>query len=833
MENYSKIEEKLGFLKIKESIADRCSTDYAKNRVETEVVSSNAGAIEKRLALTDEMRVICMFESSFPSEGFIDSIDYLKPLETPSVVLSLENLRRLRIFLENLKNILSFFNKSKEGLYPNLKEMAGPIIFFPEITRRLDTILDKFGEIKDNASPELAQIRKSIREKEGSISRKVQQILKEAQADGIADEDAMPSIRDGRVLIPVASGNKRKLAGYIYDESASGKTVFIEPAAVVELNNEVKELYFAQQREIYKILSAFSDFLRPYLPELIEGARYVGELDFIRAKAYVALNMEAGKPIISTENELKLVKGRHPILEAALKKEKKSIVPLTLTLNRNKHILVISGPNAGGKSVCLKTVGLLQYMFQWGTLVPASEISEFRIFDNIFIDIGDEQSIENDLSTYSSHLMNMKELLQKADERSLVLIDEFGSGTEPTAGGAIAETILSKLDERGVYGVITTHYTNLKLYAGNSKGAMNGAMLFDNTKIQPLYKFEAGIPGNSFAFELARKMGLPENIVKEAEERAGDSFVDLERQLKKISRNRRQLDERLTKIKQTDKTLEGITERYQKELEEIRQSRREIIREAKEEAAEIIARANRQIEATIRSIKEAQAEKEKTKLARNELSRTKDELAQDKLSKKDLDIEAKMAKLIERKKRREERKLKESQKHGEPANVKKGGTTDNEPLKVGDKIKVKGKGIIGEIIQINGGNITIAMGNIVSRIPLSEAERISNKQFNDTFGVKPATINVNTENLQKRRLEFKPSIDIRGERLAQALDIVNKFIDDALMVGVGEVKILHGKGNGILKEEIRKLLKTVPGVVSCNDEDIRFGGSGITVVTLD
>lgn len=837
MENYIKIEDKLGFRKIKESLLNRCSTNYAKERIENERVSVNGETIEKRLTLTDEMKTVCMFENSFPSEGFIDSIGYLKPLETESATLNLENLGKLRIFLENLKDVLNFFAKTKEGQYPNLKKMAEPILFFPEITRRLDTILDKFGEVRDTASDELFKIRKNIREKEGSISRKVQQILKQAQADGIAEEGATLSIRDGRVLIPVLSGNKRKLSGFVYDESASGKTVFIEPAAVVELNNEVKELYFAQQREIYRILSEFSDFLRPYIPELIEGAKFIGEIDFLRSKAYLAMNMEAGKPILSVENELKIIKGRHPILEEALKREKRELVPLTLTLNREKHILVISGPNAGGKSVCLKTVGLLQYMFQWGLLIPASEISEFTIFNNIFIDIGDEQSIENDLSTYSSHLNNMKELLQKADSHTLVLIDEFGSGTEPTAGGAIAETILSKLDTRGVYGVITTHYTNLKLYAGNSMGVMNGAMLFDSAKIEPLYKLESGLPGNSFAFELARKIGLPENIVKEAEERAGESFVDLEKQLRKISRNRRQLDEKLFKIKQTDRTLDSITERYQQELEEIQKTKRDILKEAKEEATEIIARANRQIEATIKSIKEAQAEKEKTKLARKALTDLKEEIDHKAQSKKDLDIEAKMARLIERKKRKEERKAKENARNNSEA--KREQTTQvpvkEEPLKIGDKIKVKGKGLIGEIMQINGKNLTISMGNIISKITSDEAERISNKQFNDTFGTKTVvvTTNAGSEELHRRRLEFKPSIDIRGERLGEALDIVSRFIDDALMVGVSEVKILHGKGNGILKEEIRKFLRTVPGVSSCKDEDIQFGGSGITIVTLE
>ena len=776
MENYIKIEQKLGFNKIKESLALRCSTDYARERVENERVSTNPKTILKRLSLTDEMRLICMFEPSFPSEGYIDSITFLKPLETESSVLSIENLRKLQIFLENLKSILAFFKKCKPEQYPNLKGMAEPILFFPEIGRRLDAILDKSGEIRENASIELYKICRSINEKENSISRKIQSILRKAQEEGIADQEATVSVRDGRMLIPVSSGNKRKLQGFVYDESASGKTVFIEPAAVVELNNEVKELYFAKQREIYRILREFSDFVRPYIADLINGARFVGEIDFIRAKGLVALQMEAGKPILSQDNELKIVKGRHPLLEAALKKEKKEIVPLTLTLNPNKHILVISGPNAGGKSVCLKTTGILQYMFQWGMLVPASEVSEFTIFDNIFIDIGDEQSIENDLSTYSSHLTNMRELLLKANNRSLVLIDEFGSGTEPAAGGAIAETILSHIESRGAYGVITTHYTNLKLYAGNSKGTINGAMLFDTANIRPLYKLETGLPGNSFAFELARKIGLPENIIKEAEERAGTSFVDMEKQLRKISRNRRQLDEKLLKIKHTDKTLKNITDKYQKELEEIQNSKKQIIAEAKREAEEILSQANKKIEATIKAIKVAQAEKERTKLARKELEEFNKTLQNESESVSDKKIADKMQQLIERKKRKEERKRREHQRLAGASGQENGeAVTGNEnipdsgALKVGDKVKVKGNDLIGEVLQVGKNSITISVGNITSKISQELLERISNKEFNTVLSKQPKPMsNIHSQDFSQKRLNFKPSIDIRGERLVDA-----------------------------------------------------------------
>ena len=765
MENCVKIEQKLGFEKIKEQLIVRCSTNYAKERVRTEKVSHNARTIGKRLALADEMRLICMFESSFPQNGYIDSIEFLKPLEIEFSSITLENMNKLYTFVENLKGVLNFFKGSKEGSYTNLKEMAAPITFFPEISRRSEGIVDRFGEVRDNASMELFNIRKSLREKEGSISRKIQAILRKAQEEGLADEEASVSVRDGRLLIPVSATNKRKLPGFVYDESATGKTVFIEPMEVVELNNQVRELMFAQQREILRILREFTDFLRPYLPELLDGARFIGEIDFIRAKALVALQMEAGKPIISEDGTLKIVKGRHPVLEAALKKEKKQIVPLTLTLTPDKHILVISGPNAGGKSVCLKTVGMLQYMFQWGLLVPASEVSEFRIFDDIFIDIGDEQSIENDLSTYSSHLTNMKEVLHKATDNSLVLIDEFGTGTEPTAGGAIALAILENIELKGVFGVITTHYTNLKFYAEKVNGAINGAMLFDVANIQPLYKLEVGLPGNSFAFELARKIGLPDHIIRVAEENAGTGYVDMEKQLRKISRNRKALDEKLARIKNTDKTLENITEKYEKELTDIQAVKKQLLAEAKREAQMIIEQANKKVEATIKEIKEAQAEKERTKAARKELEEFNLSLEQENRSESDLKIEAKMNKLLERKKRKEERLQKQGQKGSAPQLQQTAAAIQpvKRELKAGDKVKIKGGDLIGEVMQVGGSWVNVAVGSIISKVQKSNVEHISNNEFNNAVKNLPKQMSSHSESISQRKLDFKPNIDIRGE----------------------------------------------------------------------
>ncbi|MBO7487505.1 MAG: endonuclease MutS2, partial [Bacteroidales bacterium] len=526
------IEQKIGFDKVRSQVRSKCISKYAVARVDGEQFCTDRQQILHRLQLTDEMRLICMFEDTFPSEGFTDSRELLLPLTSESTSISLPALVTLRTTLDTVRKVVTFFDRSKDGVYPNLKEMSRPVAYFPEVSRRIDSIIDRYGNVRDNASDALAGIRRLIREKEKSVSKVIASILRKAQGEGYVEEDVGVAMRDGKTLIPVAAAHKHRIAGIVYDQSASGKTVFIEPIEIVEMNNRLYELHQDEQAEIARILAQFTEFLRPYLPELLQAAEFLGEIDFIRAKALVALDMIAGMPVISQDGELWLRKARHPILEKALAREGKKIVPLNLHLDRNKRILVISGPNAGGKSVCLKTVGLLQYMFQWGMLIPTSEVSEFVIFDDIFIDIGDDQSLENDLSTYSSHLQNLKEIVVRSGKKSLVLIDEFGSGTEPAAGGAIAEAVLAQIEENGAYGVITTHYTNLKLYAENSKGCANGAMLFDVENIQPLFQLEQGLPGNSFAFELARKIGFPEFIVKNAQEKAGSDFVDMERQLR-------------------------------------------------------------------------------------------------------------------------------------------------------------------------------------------------------------------------------------------------------------------------------------------------------------
>lgn len=841
-----RIEAILGFDRVRKIISDRCSTEYATARTAEENFSTDAREIRQRLLLTDEMRMIVMFEESFPSNGYIDCVRFLEILSNEGSNIDLVSLGKLKTMLETLRRITLFFSNIKDGIYPNLKKMVSSIVLFPEVQQRIDTILDKFGNVKDTASDELYDIRRKLKDKEGAISKRIGILLKKAQADGIVDQDASVVVRDGKMLIPVSTSNKRKIQGFVYDESSSGKTTFIEPAEIVEITNEISELHFAETREIARILYEFSDWLRPYVPDLLDGAKCIGEMDFLIAKAQTALDFVAGMPIISETEEMDLRKARHPLLERSLKRDGKEIVPLTVTLTPQKHILLISGPNAGGKSVCLKTVGLLQYMFQWGMLIPTSETSEMMVFDRIMADIGDGQSIDNDLSTYSSFLESMKDMLKEADSHTLVLIDEFGSGTEPAAGGAIAEAILNEFDKRGVYGVITTHYTNLKLYAsGADTGVINGAMQFDAKNIAPLFKLEMGLPGNSFAFELARKMGLPEEIIKDAENRAGEEFVGIERNLRKIARNRRVLDEKIQKIRNTDKTLESITDKYQKELEDIRKKRQEIIDEAKREAEDIVKGANRQVEHTIRTIKEKQAEKSQTRKARadlqdfvNALAAKKEQDQQD----RDSYLEDKLRKVNERQQRQLARKNRrattEDQKrmNEEAEKSRMISSFRSGPLQVGEKVRIKANGMVGEVAIVSDKAVTVIIGNIKSKMPLDKVERITSNEYKSAVKAAPKPVTQTTSmdsSISERKLNFKMELDVRGQRVNEALDNVMHYIDDAIMLNVSSVRIIHGKGTGALREEIQKFLRATPGVVSAKDESVQLGGSGVTVVTFD
>ena len=821
-------ESKIGFDRIRALVAERCNTQAAIAKLGEHQFSSRRAEVENRIASADEMRTIVMMESEFPNEEFCDLTALIAKVRVEGTFLDLEEAVLLARALHQVDSVSRFILSRERALYPHLYKLTEGVISLEAIANHIDSLIDRFGQMRDSASDELYRIRRSIREREGQASKRLQQVLQAAKSAGIVEADATLSIRDGRAVIPVAAGNKRKLNGFVQGESATGKTVFIEPVEVVELNNELRELEYAERREIVRILSDLTDRIRPEIDTVDASADYLATIDMLRAKGRFAADNHCVKPIISIDGRLELRTARHPLLARALAKEHKSVVPLDMTLDTEKRILVISGPNAGGKSVCLKTVGLLQYMFQCGFPIPCGENSELPLFESIFIDIGDEQSIDNDLSTYSSHLLNMKNMLGGASSRTLVLIDEFGTGTEPIMGGAIAEAILEQLVERGTYGVITTHYSNIKYFASNHEGVENGAMMFDVQNIRPLFRLEMGKPGSSFAVEIARKIGLPENIIRTASEKAGSDHINIERQLREIARDRRYWEQKRDRIRIADRKVEELETSYAEQLSRIKAERQQIIREAKEEAQRLIADANRQIENTIRTIRESQAEKELTRLARQELNdmreRTEQDAAMD--AERSARVDREMERIERRRQRREERKA--------------NGVTTTEPalpiekqvprtIEVGTKVRIKDQDGVGTVQLIKGKKATVAIGHILTTVAVERLEAVSNAEYKRQTSPTTARTVVSVD-VSQRKLNFKDNIDVRGMRAVDALEAVQSFIDDAIMVGIGSVSILHGKGTGALKEEIRRYLRTIPDVESAADEHADRGGAGITIV---
>jgi DNA mismatch repair protein MutS2 len=822
-------EIKVGFDRIREMLKSRCISSLGTEQVDEMAFSAGFEYLRNRLGETDEFQRIIREFPQFPAQYYFDLRNGLNKIRLEGRFLEVEELFDLKRALDTLKAIVSFFHSGKDVVFPFLSGKVQRVKIYPFVSERIDVILNKSGKIRDNATPELARIRSDILSLESSISRKLQHILKQAVQEGWAEEGASVSIRDGRAVIPVSSANKRKLKGIVYDESATGKTSYVEPAEIVELNNEIRELEYAERREIIRILTRFSDEIRPYIDDLIYSNELMGELDFIRAKALLSVEFKAIKPDFSDTSSFSWKEAVHPLLMLSLRKEDREIVPLDLALNGEQHILLISGPNAGGKSVCLKTVGLLQYMLQCGMLIPVQEGSKTGIFHKLFIDIGDEQSIENDLSTYSSHLLNMKYFLKNSDERTLVLIDEFGTGTEPMLGGAIAEAILNRLNQQKSFGVITTHYTNLKHFATSSPGIVNGAMLYDQQRMNPLFVLEIGKPGSSFAFEIARKIGLPETILQEATEKIGKKQIDFDRNLRSITRDKYYWETKRQKIRKVEKTVDEMAGTYEKELEEIRQQRKEILKAAKEEAKQLLAGVNRQIENAIREIRETQAEKERTREIRKELEGLKKDLEEKEKSADD-PIARKMERLKNREKKRKKEKaplLVVEEKVPEP---------EKHEWKKGDKIRLKGQGIIGELIDFNEKNAVIAFGQLISTVPFTSVEKVSDSEAakaGKTELKKARSGLAISLDYSEKRMNFKPDIDLRGVRAEEALTLIQSHVDDAIMFGISHLRILHGKGYGILKEVIRNYLRMEPVVKSFRDEDVRFGGAGITVVELD
>lgn len=818
----SNFEQKTGFDKVRLLVSDKCLSPLGKERVADMSFSTDFAFISNELDLVDEFVKIQQGETDFPANYFFDVRYSLKRIRPEGTWMDEKELFDLKRSLQTIHDIIRFFQPDEDGeiKYPALTALAGDILVFPQLVGRIDTILDKFGKVKDNASPELQTIRREMTITMSNISRNLQSILRAAQSEGVVEKDVTPTMRDGRLMIPVAPAFKRKIKGIVHDESASGKTVFIEPESVVEANNRIRELEGEEKREIIRILTDFTNFVRPLVPDILQSYEFLADIDFIRAKALFAIEIQGIRPVVEDKQQLDWARAIHPLLYLSLKKQHKEVVPLDIELTAEKRLLIISGPNAGGKSVCLKTVGLLQYMLQCGLLVPMHESSRTGLFEHLFIDIGDEQSIENDLSTYSSHLTHMKYFVRNCNERTILLIDEFGSGTEPQIGGAIAEALLNRFNQHKSFGVITTHYQNLKHFAEDTPGIVNGAMLYDRHLMQPLFKLAIGNPGSSFAIEIARKIGLPEDVIAEATEKVGMDYINMDKYLQDIVRDKRYWESKRQNIRQREKKLEDIIARYEKDLAEVNSQRKEIVREAKAEAARILSEANAKIENTIREIKEAQAEKERTKQARQELQSFKDSVSD--AQEEDDKLARKMAKLKER----AERKKQKQKASAQPE-------FNRDVIEVGDSVRLKGQTSVGTVLELQEKQATVAFGMIKSTVKLDRLEKVSKNQIKKEIQKSTFVSEQTSEQMHEKRLHFKQEIDVRGMRGDEALQTVTYFIDDAIQVGAQQVRILHGTGTGILRQLIREYLRTVPGVKNFHDEHVQFGGAGITVVELE
>ena len=824
-------EQKIGFDQIRQLLKDKCLSTLGEEKVNEMNFSDHFEEVDELLNQVAEFVRIIQEEDNFPDQFFFDVRPSLKRIRIEGMYMDEQELFDLRRSLETIRDIIRFLQRNDEEEsdcpYPSLKKLAGDITVFPQLITKIDGILNKYGKIKDNASTELSRIRRELANTKGSISRSLNSILRNAQSEGYVDKDVAPTMRDGRLVIPVAPGLKRKIKGIVHDESASGKTVFIEPAEVVEANNRIRELEGDERREIIRILTEFSNTLRPSIPEILQSYEFLAEIDFIRAKSHFAIQTNSIKPSLENEQLLDWTMAVHPLLQLSLAKHGKKVVPLDIELNLKRRILIISGPNAGGKSVCLKTVGLLQYMLQCGMLVPMHERSHVGLFGSIFIDIGDEQSIEDDLSTYSSHLTNMKIMMKNCNERSLILIDEFGGGTEPQIGGAIAEAVLKRFNIKGTFGVITTHYQNLKHFAEDHEGVVNGAMLYDRHLMQALFQLQIGNPGSSFAVEIARKIGLPEDVIADASEIVGSEYINADKYLQDIVRDKRYWEGKRQTIRQREKHMEETIARYQAEMEELQKSRKEIIRQAKEEAERLLQESNARIENTIRTIKEAQAEKEKTRLVRQELADFRESI--DNLTSKEQ--EDKIARKMEKLKEKQNRK-KEKKQNGTKEQPAVQQTPKATPITEGCPVRIKGQSSVGEVLEINGKNAVVAFGSIKTTVKTERLERSNAVPQKQESAKSSFVSNQTQDSMYEKKLNFKQDIDVRGMRGDEALQAVTYFVDDAILVGMSRVRILHGTGTGILRTLIRQYLQTIPGVRHFADEHIQLGGAGITVVDL-
>ena len=895
-------EQKIGFTEIRTLLRERCLSPLGKERVDEMSFSTDAGQINTWMEEIREFRRIQEGQDDFPLDNFFDVRESVSRIRLEGTHMEVEELFDLKRSLETIIAIVSFLSRGEETeqgeirhYTPALYALADGIATFPILVQRISQIIDKFGKMRDNASPDLLQIRRELSRMEGSISRTLYSILHSAQAEGLVEKDVTPTLRDGRLVIPVAPGLKRRISGIVHDESATGRTVYIEPSEVVEANNRIRELENEERREIIRILTEFAKKMRPNVPEILNSYSLMAAVDFIRAKAELARLFRSFEPEVSDKPHIDWIRAVHPLLQLSLDRKSRkdanrlsstdnshadkdsndqislqednilseeeyktgnvppSVVPLDIQLTKDKHLLIISGPNAGGKSVCLKTVGLLQYMLQCGLSIPVGDRSTTGVFTDIMIDIGDEQSIENDLSTYSSHLMNMKIMMRHATEHTLILIDEFGTGTEPQIGGAIAEAVLRQFWKKHVWAVITTHYQNLKHFAENHPGAANGAMLYDRHEMRPLFQLAIGRPGSSFAIEIARKTGIPEEVIHDAADIVGSDYIQSDKYLQDIVRDKRYWESKRQTIHSHEKELEKRIAQYEKDIATLEQSRKDILRRAKEQAEEIIKESNRRIENTIREIREKQAEKEETKRIRQELAAYEEGLLSSsqpdkpgKNNKKkmkdsgllsDEDFQKKVDKIKSRKERHGQHLKERVGKQQAAAEALKNAVRKQQTdgvVNVGDAVRIKGLTTIGKVEAIDGKQATVIFGDMRTKMAVSRLEHVdaaslqTEQQQFQAYNYSRET----RETIDKHRNQFHQELDVRGMRADEALNQVQYFIDDAILVGAGQVRILHGKGNGILRQLIRQYLASIPNVKSYRDEHVQFGGAGITVVEL-
>ncbi len=874
-------ETKVGFDEIRTRLKAECLSTLGMSLVEEMAFSSDAECVSIWMAQISEMRRINEEEEDFPLDYFYDVRDHVRRVRLEGTWLEEQELFDLRRSLGTIERLVAFLyrgddlpqndaegygNESdvvlKKWYFPHLHELADGVATFPVLIQQIDQIIDKFGHIRDTASPELASIRRELARTEKSVSRILSGILNVAQNERVVEKDVTPAIRDGRLVIPVAPALKRRISGIVHDESATGKTVFIEPTEVVEANNKIRELENEERQEIVRILTKMAARIRPHTAEILDSYHFLAQIDYIQAKAKMAVQMNAIEPEVKDRPYIDFIRARHPLLESHLK-EGQVIVPLDIMLTPEKHILIISGPNAGGKSVCLKTVGLLQYMLQMGLSIPVGDRTTCGIFQDLMIDIGDEQSLENDLSTYSSHLLNMKNMMRQASANTLILIDEFGTGTEPQIGGAIAESVLGQFCKRGAWAVITTHYQNLKHFADNHTGVINGAMLYDRHEMKPLFQLAIGRPGSSFAIEIARKIGLPEEVIAEASELVGSDYIQSDKYLQDIVRDKRYWEQKRQAVRQQEKDLRKQIERYETNIVDVEKQRKNILAKAKQEADELLKESNRQIENTIREIREAQAEKEDTRRIRAEFDEFKQDVEQGKWTKKrkpesgilsEDDFKKKVEEIKARKKRREERRKNKdaaSQKAAEA--LRAAAARSSQPRKandieVGDEVRIKGIASQGRVDAVDGKTVTVILGGIKTKIEKKRLELVDAKRTKkDTAGEgetlsKMDKLKANLQNdsishatqatIDEHKRTFRQDLDIRGMRGDEALRVVQNYIDDAILMGVHKVRILHGKGNGILRQLVRQYLSSESNVTHFADEHVQFGGAGITVVDL-